>query len=80
MLRDFRVATFGFAEQQMDVLGHHHITGDHKVVASAHLLQHLQKQVPTVAGTQQGAPAVGARGYEMEISGTVIGIESVGQR
>ena len=64
----------------MDVLGHHHITGDHKVVASAHLLQHLQKQVPTVAGTQQRAPPVAARGDEVEMSGTVIAMESVGHR
>ena len=74
------VAAFGFAEQQMDVLGHHHTTGDDEVVASAHLLQHVEKQVATVVGTQQRAPPITAGGEEVEMSGTVIAMESVGHR
>lgn len=42
---DRRIAPLRFAEQQMHVFGHHHISGQHKVVAPPHLLQNLYKQV-----------------------------------
>jgi hypothetical protein len=35
------IAALGLAEQQMHMLGHHHVTDDHKVIAASHLLHHL---------------------------------------
>ena len=35
------IATLGFAEEQMHMLGHDYVTHDHKMIAAAYLLQHL---------------------------------------
>src|SRR5579864_7985092 len=42
---DGGISAFGFAQQQVDMFGHHHVAGDDKVIAPAHLLQHFKKQV-----------------------------------
>jgi hypothetical protein len=39
------IAALRFAQQKVDVLGHHHVADDHKTVATAHSLQNLQEEI-----------------------------------
>jgi hypothetical protein len=47
-----------FADQQMNMFGHDHVTGDDELIAPAHLLQHGQQQVTTVRGAEQRLPPI----------------------
>jgi hypothetical protein len=47
----------GFADQEMDVLRHDHVTHNDELIASSHLLQYGQKQVATVAACRAMAVA-----------------------
>jgi len=62
----------------MHMLGHDHVAYDYKVVATAHLLQHFKEQVAILRVAQDWAALVATRGDEMEVSGAVVAMESVG--
>ena len=53
------------ADQQVNVLGHDHVTYDHERVASAHLLQDSQQQITTAGGPKQRLPPITTAGDEV---------------
>ncbi len=71
------VAALGFAEQEMYVLGHNHVTYDDKTIALADLLQDLEKQIAIWRAAEQWTALVATRGDEVQVSGTVVSMESV---
>jgi len=47
-----RIAFLRLADQQMNVLRHHHVSHHHKTVALADSLQHLQEQIAALGSSQ----------------------------
>ena len=72
------VAALGFAEQEMYVFGHNYVAYDDKTIAPADLLQDLKKQVSVLGAVQHGTALVATRGDEVEVSGALVTMESVG--
>jgi hypothetical protein len=70
-----RVLLLRFAEEQMNVLGHDHVAHDYKLITSAHLLQHGQKQVAPRGRAQQGLPAITTASDEMQVPGAIKTLE-----
>jgi hypothetical protein len=54
-----------FADQKMNVLGHNHVSDNHELIATAHLLQHGQEQIATPRCAEQRLPPVTTAGDEM---------------
>jgi hypothetical protein len=54
------IATLRLAEQQVHMLGHHHVAYYHKVIALSHLLHHLKKQVAILVLAEQSTALVTA--------------------
>src|SRR5512143_859184 len=78
-LHDFGwVPHLRFADQEVKVLGHDHITEDHEAIPFAGLLEDAQEQVATQCSAEPGLPAVTAAGDEMEVSGAVISVQPFG--
>ena len=63
-----------FADQEVNVLGHDHVTDDHELIAPAHLLQHSEQQVTTARRAEQRLPAITTAGDEMKVSGAVVAL------
>jgi len=70
------IAAPGFADEQMDVFGHDHISGDGEVVAAPHLFQNAEKQIPMARAVQQRQTLVAAGGDEVGVSGSVVAMEA----
>ena len=54
-----------FADEKMNVFGHDHVSDDDKLIATAHLLEHGQKQAPTLRSSEPGLAAIATAGNEM---------------
>ncbi len=59
------IAALRFGEQQMNVLRHYDVSDHGKTVASPHLFQHAEKQVPISGGAQQWQALITAGGDEV---------------
>jgi hypothetical protein len=77
-MHDRRIATLRFAEEEVHVLGHHHVTDNDKTIAAADLLQHFQKEITILPATQQRASLITTGSDKVQISGAVVTMESVG--
>ena len=73
-----RRATFGLADQQMNVIGHDDISDDHEMVALADLLKNLEEQVATAGVSQLGLPMITAAGEEVQMIVSVVTLEACG--
>src|SRR5216684_2014166 len=60
-----------FADQEVNVLGHDHVTDDHELIARAHLLQHSEQQVATVRRAEQRLLPITTTSDEMQVSSGV---------
>ena len=58
----------GFAEQQVDVLGHQDVTDQREAVASPHLIEYSHGQIPGARAAQQGAAMKAAKSYEVQVA------------
>jgi len=65
-----------FAEQQVNVFGHDHITVDAKVETDAHTLQRGLENLPGDGCRERGTTMVTAEGHEVGLSGRVKSFES----
>jgi hypothetical protein len=75
---DRRIAARRFAEEQVHVLGHDHVTNHDKAIAAADLLQHLEKEIAWILpATQQRASLITTGGDKVQVSGAVVTMESV---
>ena len=61
-----------FADQQVNVLGHDHVTDDDELVALAHPLQHGQKHAATARRGEKRLSPITTAGDEMQVSSTVV--------
>ena len=61
-------ALLRFADQQMEVLRHHHISDYDKTVAAADLLESFEKQASTGGGSQHGTAVITTRSDEMQVA------------
>ena len=76
-LHDLRgVSEFGLGDQQMDVLGHHHVADDLKAELGAHLFEDAEKTVAPARGTEAGLASMATGGDEVEMLLAVIALES----
>jgi hypothetical protein len=60
-----RILLLRFTNQQMNVLGHDHITGHDELIALPHLLQHRQKKVTEARGAEQRLSPITTASNEM---------------
>jgi hypothetical protein len=58
----------GFAEEQMNVVGHDDVAHQGKLVAIAHLSQNLRKQIPRVRRARQGQSPIATAGDEVKMA------------
>jgi hypothetical protein len=66
----------GFADEQMNVVGHDNVAHQGKPVAIAHFSQNLHKQIPRVRRGQQGQSPIATEGDEMEMALSIPAMES----
>src|SRR5271157_3508621 len=59
-------ATFGFTHQKVDVLGHHHVSGDEEFVADSRLLQRQLEQVACLSAGQKRLATVATKRQEVQ--------------
>ena len=68
----------GFADEQMEVLGHDDVAHNNEMIFAADLFEGLQKKI-AVTGCSQQWTALEATGRdEVQISGAVISLETLG--
>jgi len=60
------------------MLGHDHVTNDHEMIATPDLFEYLQKQIAILPGAKQGEPVVTTGGDKVQLSSSVVAVESVG--
>ena len=60
-----------FADQQMSVLGHDHISDYRETVTHAGLFQNLKEEIPAAGCAEQRTAAIATRSDEMQISAAV---------
>ncbi len=71
-LQHFReISLLRFADQQMYVLGHHHVTDQQKSESRASLVQYLHKTVPRARCSKKPPASITTEGDEMKISASV---------
>jgi len=63
-----------FADQQVNMFGHDHVTGHKKLIAPANLLQYSQQQVTTARRAEQRLSPITTASDEMKVSGAVIAL------
>jgi hypothetical protein len=68
----------GFSHQKVYVFGHHHVANDHKMIATPDPFEYLQKQIAIRPGAEQGEPMVTTGGDKVQVSSSVVAVESVG--
>src|SRR5712671_7149830 len=68
-LQDFRgITPPGFTKEQMNMLGHDHITDEAEVVPRADLVQNFHKMVTSPRRAEQRTPPIATEGNEMKIA------------
>jgi hypothetical protein len=60
-----RILLLWFTYQQMNVLGHDHVTGHDELIALPHLFQHCQKKVAAVRSAEQRLSPITTASNEM---------------
>ena len=60
--------TRGSADQQMNMLGHHYVTGHNEVILRPHLFQDFQKNIAAAHGTEKLPPSITAAGNEVPVT------------
>jgi len=69
------IAALGFAEQQMNVLGHNHVANDYETVTAAHLFHDFEKQIAILWRAEQSASPIATGRDEVKVSGAVAPME-----
>jgi hypothetical protein len=64
-----------FADEEVNVCGHDHITDDDELISSAHLLHHSQKQIATVRRAEERLPPITTTGDEVKVSSAIVAFE-----
>jgi hypothetical protein len=72
------VAHLGFADQEMEVLGHDHVSQDDEAILLASFFQDAQEEIATVGRAQPRPALVATTGDEVEVAGTVVSFEAAG--
>ena len=62
----------GFADQKVNVLGHHDVSIDAKAKAAAHALKCVLKDSSARVGREQRTAVITTEGYEVALPGVVI--------
>jgi hypothetical protein len=62
----------GFADQQMDVVGHDDVSHNHKAISLAHLLKRAEKQIPPLHPGQPGLAMVATAIDKVQVVDAVI--------
>jgi len=69
-----RIALLRFADQQVDVLRHDHVTYDNETVALPYLFEDAQEQI-TPRAAQPALPMIATASDEVQMLGAVIALE-----
>jgi hypothetical protein len=72
-----RIASLQLAHQQVEVLGHDHVTVNHELIPAPRLFQHLEKQVAATGCAQFGLTTVTTAGNKMQ---DVVAVKAVQPR
>lgn len=78
VVEQFQIVLLRFADQQMKMLGHDHVSHDDELVPLPCLLQELKKEIAPRRRAQQRPPMVTATGDEMEMSCDVVAFQAGG--
>ena len=62
----------GFAEQQVNVLRHHHVSDHDELIAAPNLFQNFKEQIAALRRSQPGLALVATAGDEMQLSSSVV--------
>ena len=65
-----------FADQQMNVFGHHHIAEHYPLITPPHVLQHSEEQVAARGAGQQGLAVIATKRQEMQIVSALPALQS----
>ena len=60
------------------MFGHDHVSNDHEMIATPDLFEYLQEQIAIRPGAQEGEPVVTTGGDKVQVSSSVVAMESVG--
>src|SRR5580692_8418773 len=63
-----RILLLRFADEQVNMLRHHHVAGQHERIPLAHLLEHGQKKIATSGRPQKRLSAKTTAGDELQVS------------
>jgi hypothetical protein len=72
-----RVARSRFADQQMDVFGHHHVAEELKLLRATNLIENLDEAITGPRRAEQRKPTIATERKEMEIAASVIAPERI---
>ena len=72
-----RRSGLGLGDEQMNMLGHHHIAHQQKLVLCADIIQDFQEEIAVTRARQQRTPLVAATRYEMKVVLSVAALEPV---
>jgi len=61
-----------FADEQVKVFGHDHVSQNHDPVAAAYLFEHCKEKIAVPDGGEERLPLETATGNEVEIIGAVV--------
>jgi len=64
------------ADEQVDVIGHEHVTCQGKAVAVAHLAQNFDEQIFGVSRGKQGQPPVATARDEVQVAQSIAAVQS----
>ena len=67
----------GFADQQVDVLGHDHIPVDAQGEAAAHPFQNLNEQVVNGGRLESQPPMITSEGHEVRLVGLLKALQAM---
>jgi len=59
---------FRFADEEVDVLVHDHVSDNNELIALAHLFEHGEKLVATFLCSEQGTALITTAGNEVQVS------------
>jgi hypothetical protein len=72
-----RRADLRLRDQQMDMLGHHHIANQQELITGPHLIENFQEHIPLPRRAQQGTTPVATAGNEMQMALPITALEPV---
>ena len=75
-----RIAFLGFADQEMNVIGHDDIAYDHEIITLADFLEPGQKQIAPLRARQPSLPMITTTRDEMQLLRAVITPGMVGHK